>query len=181
MVKGKMKVVAIAVSSINGKITKGNSLKVRSWVSKEDSDFFNSRLSTAKLVVMGRGTYDANRSIIKPRKECLRIVLTKNPNKYLRFEVPNQLEFSSDFPKEIVKKLGKRGYQEMLLVGGSKIYSSFLRDGLIDEIYLTVEPLIFGRGKPLFEKGKFESKLKLIKTKKLNSRGTFLLLYRVIS
>ncbi len=176
-----MKVIAIAVSSINGKITNGKNSKVGSWSSKEDSAFFSSMISKARLIVMGKGTYEASRSIIVLKKSKLRVVLISNPKKYSKEEMPGQLEFSNLNPKKLVQSLQKRGYREMLLVGGSKVYSSFLKQGLIDEIYLTVEPLIFGQGKPLFENGKFESKLKLIKPKRLNSKGTLLLSYKVIS
>ena len=68
----------------------------------------------------------------------------------------------------------------MLLVGGSKIYSSFMKEGLVDELYLTIEPVVFGNGKNLFSDESFETKLELVSSKKLNKKGTILLKYRVL-
>lgn len=175
-----MKVVAVAVSSINGKITNGKNSKVSSWSSREDFKFFNSKISKAKLIVMGSGTYEANRRQIELQRGKLRVVLSKNPKRYSKLMVTNQLEFMNNSPKEIVKKLENKGYEEMLLVGGSKVYSSFLKDKLIDEIFLTIEPLIFGQGKPLFSEDKFDSALKLLSVRKLNSKGTLLLFYEKV-
>lgn len=174
-----MKVVAIAVVSINGKITRGKDSNIYSWTSKEDSDFFFSKISTSKLIVMGSSTYEAVRDRIKPEKGRLRIVLTRTPRKYSKDKVEGSLEFLSQDPLALVQSLEKKGYREMLLVGGSKIYSAFLKENLIDEIYLTIEPLVFGDGKQLFAKGDFAADLSLIKVKKLNHRGSLLLKYKV--
>lgn len=36
-----------------------------------------------------------------------------------------------------------------MVAGGSSIYSQFLSEGLITEVFLTVEPVLFGDGIPL--------------------------------
>ncbi len=174
-----MKVVAIAVASINGKITKGLDSNIYSWTSKEDSNFFFSKISASKLIVMGSSTYEVVRDRIKPKKGRLRIVLTKTPQKYSRDKVTGVLEFSGLKPVDLISSLEKQGYGQMLLVGGSAIYSAFLKEKLIDEIYLTVEPLIFGDGKELFAKGDFASDLSLVRIEKLNDRGSLLLKYKI--
>ena len=43
-----------------------------------------------------------------------------------------------------------KGYNELLLVGGSKLNGAFLEAGLIDEIILDIHPLILGSGIKLF-------------------------------
>lgn len=174
-----MKVVAIVVASINGKITKGSDSNIYSWTSKEDSNFFFSKILASKLIVMGSSTYEVVRDRIKPEKGRLRIVLTKTPQKYSKDKVLGLLEFSSLEPADLISSLGKQGYRQMLLVGGSAIYSSFLKEKLIDEIYLTIEPLIFGDGKELFAKGDFEADLSLVHIEKLNDRGSLLLKYKI--
>lgn len=174
-----MKVVAIVVASINGKITRRSESNIYSWTSKEDSDFFFSKISASKLIVMGSSTYEAVRDDIKLKKKKLRIVMTKTPQKYSKEKLAGILEFSSEDPLVLVHRLEKKGYRKMLLVGGSKIYASFLKEKLIDEIYLTIEPLIFGDGKDLFSKGDFEASLSLVHVEKLNTRGTLLLKYKV--
>lgn len=46
--------------------------------------------------------------------------------------------------------------------------SSFLKERLIDEIYLDVEPIILSNGIKLFADAEFESKLELIEIKKIS-------------
>ena len=184
--------IMVAVCSINGKLTHGSNPNIYEWTSKEDQKFFFELIQKAKLIVMGSGTYSAVRKKIKHdlanishsasfasrRLAKLRIVLTNSPDEYSHEQVAGVLEFSSETPKELVCRLEK-DYDEMLLVGGAKVYSSFIKAGLVEEIYLTIEPVVFGRGKTLFNDDDFETDLELVSIKKLNKKGTILLKYIV--
>ena len=174
-----MKVIMVAVSSLNGKTTKGKDPNIYSWTSKEDTDFFFSLIEKNNLIVMGSGTYEAARKVIKLKKNKLRIVLTRNPRKYSEETKKDMLEFTNDTPLELIKKLENRGYNQMLVVGGGTINSLFLKSKLVDEIYLTIEPKIFGQGQELINEENLDSNLKLINIKKLNKQGTLLLKYEV--
>jgi riboflavin biosynthesis pyrimidine reductase len=55
----------------------------------------------------------------------------------------------------------------------------FLAAGLVDEIWLTVEPLLFGGGTPLLA-ARVDVRLELLASEKLNAAGTLLLRYRVV-
>ena len=68
----------------------------------------------------------------------------------------------------------------MLLVGGGKTNALFLEASLVNEIYLTVEPKLFGMGKSLIAEGNFTKNLKLQSVKKLNEQGTLLLKYNIV-
>jgi dihydrofolate reductase len=174
-----MKVVMVAVASVNGKITKGRDINIYKWTSKEDSDLFFSLLSKNNLIVMGSQTYEAAKRVIKLSKETLRIVMTHNPKKYANKKIPGQLEFSSDSPKMLVRRLSNK-YKQMLLVGGAQINAVFLEEGLVNEIYITIEPLLFGKGKNLISTGELEANLELTSSEKLNKKGTILLKYKVV-
>lgn len=174
-----MKVVMVAVSSLDGKTTKGDDPNIYSWTSREDSKLFFSMIKKHNLIVMGAKTYEAARNIIKLKANKLRILLTRNPRKYKDDLVKGQLEFSSEEPKELVKRLKAQGYTKMLLVGGTEVNTAFLRNHLVDELHLTIEPLIFGRGKNLILEEELEVHLKLFDIKKLNNNGTLHLRYRV--
>lgn len=176
-----MKITMVAVVSTNGKLTRGDDSDIHKWTSDEDKEFFSSQIAQNNLIVMGSKTYDAAKSGIKLNSRKLRIVLTRSPEKYADEQVAGQLEFSSDRLKILVRRLEKKGYQQMLLAGGGEINSLFLNEGLVDEIYLTIEPVVFGKGKPLFADGDFNADLRLISSKKLNKNGTLLLQYAVIN
>ena len=74
--------------------------------------------------------------------------------------------------------LEKHGFKKILVGGGGKINSSFMKEGLVDEIIIQIEPLIFGKGIKLFADEDFEAKLKLLETKML-SKNEIQLHYKV--
>lgn len=45
---------------------------------------------------------------------------------------------------KLAKDLYKKGYKHVLLEGGPTLLGSFLKEGLIDEIFLTIAPRIYG-------------------------------------
>ena len=77
-------------------------------------------------------------------------------------------------------ELEKQNYKQSLLVGGSEINTLFFRDKLVDEIWLTIEPKIFGNGNDLTTGQNFDIELKLKSSKRLNTTGTLLLKYEVL-
>ncbi len=176
-----MKVIMVAVSSVNGKITKGKNPNIYSWTSKEDSKLFFSLIEKSNLIVMGSRTYESARKFIKHKKNRLRIVMTRSPKKYLNETIRGMLEFTNDTPLKLIERFKNMGYKQMLLVGGGIINSLFLKSKLVSEIYLTIEPKLFGMGKNLVRVGNFATSLKLSSSKKLNKQGTLLLKYKILA
>lgn len=168
------------VSSLNGKITRGDDPDVTHWTSKEDAALFASMKAQHNLIVMGSRTYEASQNRIKLKDGTLRIVLTKNPEQYEPHTVPGQLEFTNEHPKDLVNRLETQGFKNMLLVGGSEINTAFFKENLVDEIHLTIEPVLFGSGKPLVSQDQFETKLTLVDSRKLNDRGTLHVVYEIL-
>jgi len=178
-----MKVILIDVSSLDGKLTKWSENNIYKWSSKEDFEHFQKVKSENNLLVMGSGTFEKVKDIeiagLKAEKERLRIVLTKNPEKYKQFEVSGQLEFTNEKPKDLLSRFEKLGYKQMLLVSGGKLATSFFEENIIDELWLTIEPKIFGTGEPLVENKNFDINLRLLSIEKLNKQGTIVLKYEV--
>lgn len=172
-----MKIVMVMVSSIDGKITKGDDPHIYSWTSAEDAEYFFSLIRESKLIMMGSGTYDVVQTKIKPKPGTLRIILTRNPEKYASDLVFDQLEFSNESPKQLVKCLEQRGFTDLLLVGGSVTNALFLKEKLVDELWLTIEPKLFGVGKHIVDNQPLNINLALLSTEKLNEKGTLLLKY----
>jgi dihydrofolate reductase len=179
-----MKIILINASSIDGKITKGIKNDMYEWSSPEDFANFKKVRSQNNLIVMGSGTFDSikdnERVELKPEKERLRIILTKKPKNYSKDYIPREMEFSDESPKELIKRLEKAGYKQMLLVSGNKVATSFFKENLIDELWLTIEPRIFGIGEPLIQAEEFDIKLRLLEIKKLNPHGSLFLRYKII-
>lgn len=179
-----MKITAIAVTSLDGRFTKNSEKNIYHWSSPEDFAHFRSIVEKNNLLVMGSGTYEPVKNIkksgLKPEKERLRVIMTKNPQKYKKFFIPDQMEFTDESPKHLVTRLEKRGYKKMLFVGGRKLFVTFLQTKLIDEMYITIEPQIFGNGDLIQTHKSLDIQLELLSVKKLNKTGTLLLKYKIL-
>lgn len=171
-----MKTVLIAAVTLDGKIAKSAYHNV-SWTSKGDKQFFRKETRKAGAVIFGSNTYKA---IGKPMPRCLNIIMTHQPLKYQSQTQEGLLEFTSDSPNAILSGLTKRGFKKAIIGGGSAIYSLFLQAGLIDEIYLTIAPKIFGKGISLFQDVKIdEIDWKLMEIGRLGD-GEVLVKYKIV-
>lgn len=63
---------------------------------------------------------------------------------------------------EVLSEVADRGLHRLWLVGGSRIASSFLADGRIDECIVSVIPVLLGHGIPLFTDQQGHERLELI-------------------
>jgi riboflavin biosynthesis pyrimidine reductase len=95
-----------------------------------------------------------------------------------RENIADSLEYMSSSPQEILADLARRGFTEVVIGGGAEIYSMFLREKLVTDLYLTVEPVVFGDGVPLVTGGVFQ-KLNLVSSERLGERA-ILLHYAVV-
>lgn len=93
--------------------------------------------------------------------------------------INNENVLSAKSPQEALDILGNKGFDQVLIGGGTKLNTSFLKLGLIDEVLIDIEPMIWGKGIPLFSNDEFEFKLELIESKTL-SQNTIHLHYRLI-
>lgn len=172
-----MKVILVSLMTIDGKITKANETDIYNWTSKEDQNFFFSLVAKNNLIVMGSRTYESAKKYMKLGKNQLRIVMTSDPEKYKNDRIPNKIEFINESPEKLTERFKKQKYRQMLVVGGGKINASFFKVGLVDELYLTIEPKIFGKGKPIIAEENLDISLRLVSIKRLNKQGTILLHY----
>lgn len=162
-----IKAFIIAAQTLDGFIARDKNQLSMDWNSPEDKKRFVALTKKAGVVVMGSTTY---KTFNKPLKDRLNIVYTRSGS----FE---GAESTSENPLELLKKLENRGYTEVAICGGSEIYSMFMEAGLVDTIYLTVEPVYFGEGIKLFNKS-IDKKMTLVSHEKTES-GTLFLEYKV--
>ncbi len=90
------------------------------------------------------------------------------------------LEFSDASPAEIVARLAAAGCERCALLGGGQVYGQFLAAGLVDEIILTVEPRLFGTGRPLTGEVPLDIRLRLTDCTPLADGGPVRLTYNVL-
>ena len=71
------------------------------------------------------------------------------------------VEFYSGDPKRLIEERLAPRYENIWLVGGAILGQSFLRLDLVDEIRLTIAPVLLGEGLRLFSDSGAESKWRL--------------------
>ncbi len=165
-----MKTFIIAALTADGLLAKGHD-HVTTWTSKADKNFFKEKTKEAGVIVMGSKTFETIGRALPGRRN---IVLSRTK----KFDDVNGLETSSESPRELVTRLEKEGVRELAICGGAGIYTSFMKENLVDTLYITVEPILFGQGLSLFNES-FETKLKLKESRPIGD-GAVVLEYEVI-
>lgn len=64
-----------------------------------------------------------------------------------------------------VNKLKNQSGRDIIVYGGSSFVSNLVKENLIDEFYLFVNPVVLGQGVPIFDKLNDWQQLKLVKSK----------------
>lgn len=165
-----MKIVMMMAMTLDGKIAKTDN-HFPDWTSREDKKLFAKVSKEAGVVIMGDKTFF---TFPAPLKDRLNVVFTLDEN-------PKSMEgvkWVKGESEDVVRELEALGHTSAVLGGGAFINGLFLEHKLIDEIYITVEPKIFGDGLSLF-KGDFDLKLELIDVEKINS-DSVVLKYKVL-
>ena len=130
-------------------------------------------------MIIGRKTYEVmvkNDEFNQSKLNTIKTVVVTH-HKALKIHHPKFVSCAKS-PQEALNALQKQRFKTIMVCGGGELNSSFMKENLIDEIYLDIEPIIFGRGIKLFADADFETKLELIETKKL-SKNEIQLHYRV--
>lgn len=123
---------------------------------------------------------DPEYSFAKKMIETPKIVFTKslNRSKWINTEIA-----TGNLKEEIIKLKRQEGGGsgsdgDIIVYGGASFDSSLIKENLIDEYILLINPVAIGNGKPIFKDLKEIRKLTLIESMVFNS-GTVLLHYEV--
>jgi len=162
-----MKTFIIAALSADGFIAR-DTHELADWTGSEDKKLFVELTKRAGVMVMGNTTF----------KTIGRALPGRDTIVYSRQQIAiDGVTVTDEAPADLVQRLRTEGRQELAICGGAAIYTLFLRAGVVDELYLTVEPCLFGTGVPLFTES-IQADLKLLETRQLND-NVILLHYEV--
>ncbi len=171
-----MKTFLIAAITADGFIAKDSAQSPLSWRSKGDrASFIEKTKKPGLAVIMGLNAAKASRKPLPGRQN---VVYATGPQDLPHWQEYPEWEVTQKEPKELLRDLEVRGFKEVAICGGSYIYTMFMKAGLIETMYLTIEPWLFGKGIPLFRE-ELEQKLELSSCKSLE-KNTVLLEYNVI-
>ncbi len=139
---------AFLAASLDGFIARTNGgLDWLARVEASGEDYgFAAFLASVDAIAVGRGTYDAVLAFAEwPYAGKRVVVLTHRPAAPRRDET-----FASGTPGEVMSALEAAGARRVYVDGGATV-SAFLRAGLLDDLTLSVVPVVLGEGIRLFQ------------------------------
>jgi dihydrofolate reductase len=161
-----MKISVYIAVSANGLISNGRNEP--DWLSSEYGEGLYTMCEEFEAVIMGKTTYNILAPDYLPLKnKGTTVVLTTDSSAK---SDNSSVVFTKDDPAAIVKTLSQRGHTMAVIIGGTMTVSAFVNAGLVDDIYLVMEPVLFGAGLPLLKGIESETKLNLLEVSKLNER-----------
>ncbi len=140
------------------------------------TDYLASLKSDYEVVLMGRRTYEFGfqYGVTNPYPWMRQYVLSRTMKESPEPQVTLVTENIIDFVRELKNETGK----DIYLCGGAALAATLFAEGLIDEIILKLNPVLFGSGLPLFSQVIKQTALELVGSK-VYGNGVLLLQYRV--
>lgn len=174
--KNKRNIVMFIAASLDGYIARENdSLDWLFKVEGEGDNGYSSFYDTVDTILLGKRTYDwvmeyENGNFPYKDKECYVFTRTAHEDtEYVKFFHGDLVNFTN----ELRSKEGGR----IWLVGGGEIIHGFLKEKLVDEIIVTVAPVLIGKGIKLFNELDFDTELSL---KGIQQFGQFAELHYIV-
>jgi len=172
------KLVLLMHTSLDGFVAGPNGQMDWIQVGDEMFDIAGERTNEADIALYGRVTYemmqsywptaadkpDASRHDIQHStwyNSVKKVVVSKTMK---GADVPNTTIISENLPGE-VSRLKQETGNHILLIGSPSVVHALLKENLIDDYWLFVNPILLANGIPLFQGTKNSIKLKLEATK----------------
>ncbi|MEI8338335.1 MAG: dihydrofolate reductase family protein [bacterium] len=175
----KLKTVLVVDSSINGVISRAEGSGEGSWNSPEDGVHYKSTITEIGVCIMGRTSFDVIGG--KNYDGVKHYVMTNNPELLANNHGNENVIYTNKAYGELLDEIALGGSSKVAILGGSKVYTEMISHNLVDEIIITIEPVVLQAGVPLFGSEVNESNWQLVDHKKLNERGTLVLTYAKLS
>lgn len=154
------KLVLFIAASLDGYIaTEEHNLDWLFAVEGEGDNGISAFYDTVDTVLMGRTTYDwvmeqENGEFPYKDRECY--VFSRTERKDTEFVT----FVRSDIP-QFIQSLKNKDGKNIWLVGGGELIQAFIENRLVDEIILTIVPVLLGKGIPMFNSNDFHTQLSL--------------------
>jgi dihydrofolate reductase len=171
------KSVLYIAASLDGFIAKANDdLSFLSLVEQDGEDYgYSGFLSTVDTIILGRKTYDwvVNQVGEFPNAHMETYVITRTTK-----PDSGNIKFYTGDLGELINTLKQKSGKNIFIDGGAEIANELLKNSLIDELIISVIPIILGDGIRLFQNGIPEKELKLISSKQFE-KGLIQLHYEI--
>lgn len=165
--QNKRKLVLYIAMSLDGYIAKPNDdLSFLSLVERENEDYgYAAFISTVDTIIIGRRTYEWVTSQFEyPHQDKMTYIISRNKS------VQNTPNITySDNVVELVTALKRENGKTIFCDGGAQLVNALLKHKLIDELILSIIPVLVGEGIRLFENDRPEQNLQLVSSKSYSS------------
>ncbi|MGC3977118.1 MAG: dihydrofolate reductase family protein [Paludibacteraceae bacterium] len=174
---GNRKLVLYIASSLDGFIAKPNDdLSFLGLVKKEGEDYgYEDFISTVDTVILGRKTYDwvTKNAPEFPHNDKETYVITRSTT-----EKKGNITFYNGSLIDLILLLKSKNGKNIFCDGGAEIVNELFKYKLMDEMVLSIIPIMVGNGKKLFHLDIPEQELTLLSAKSFDT-GLVQLHYKV--
>ena len=151
-------VVLYIATSLDGYIaTEDHNLDWLFAIDGEGDNGFSDFYETVDTFLIGRATYDwimkqENGNFPYKNKECYVFSKTyRNDNEFVKF-------IKEDIVSFVTALKGKDG-KDIWVVGGGELIHDLIKEGLINELRITIAPVLIGKGIKLFKNNNIQTRL----------------------
>jgi len=161
------KLILFIAMSLDGFIADSNeNLDFLKLVEQEGQDYgYSDLLNKVDAIIIGRKTYEKVLSMgveySHDEKEIYIITHTKRP-------ASGNIEFYTGELTDLVSNLKGRQGKNIFCDGGAEIVNELLKNKLIDELIISVIPILLGDGVKLFKPGQPKQPLELLSAKQFD-------------
>ncbi len=167
-------------TSLDGYIAKPNDdLSFLKIVEKEGEDYgYAAFTSTIDTIIIGRKTYDyvlkeiGSSHYDNGQRDVYVITRTARPS-------VGKTKFYSGNLTELVEQLKSESGKNIYCDGGAEIVNELLKNDLIDELTISIVPILLGNGTRLFKDNRPEQQLEFVSTNSFDTGLTQLYYKRI--
>lgn len=131
--------------SLDGFIAKLNG-DSSSWVSQADEKRYQDEVKRCGAVIVGKTTYDQYKDDFDAYGKDVTVFVCTSKNS----TDGDSVKFLNGSAEEIIGEITNYGFDELVVCGGGEVNGMLAHASLVDEIVISVQPVVLGEGIPLF-------------------------------
>ncbi len=144
--------------------------------SAEDQAFLQEKIEESDVLIMGRRTYEMH---VTEAKKPMIILTQQIDGIQLDRDAQVPVHFFHEEKQDLTELLDLMQYRKVTVLGGAEIYHWAVKNRILTDLYLTIEPQIIAPGKNLIEGDLLPANdWKVVDVKKLNKTGAQIVHYR---
>ncbi|STY29051.1 dihydrofolate reductase and methyltransferase [Legionella wadsworthii] len=153
--------------------------RINSLVPAGEDGGYKAFIATVDGLIMGRNSFEQVVTFKEWPYGALPVIVLSNQPVNIPKKLEKYVSSSSEPPSVLIHRLARKGMKHLYIDGGITI-QKFLAENLINELTITIIPLLLGSGRPLFGNQIHDKELELVDTKTL-SCGIVQLKYQVLN